>query len=60
MKTILKNLNTELTSLMDVYSNLEWDQYRWGSRNVFYYINDNGEFVVRLNQEYVYPEDAKV
>ena len=42
------------------YSNLEWDQYRWGSRNVFYYINDNGEFVVRLNQEYIYPDDAKV
>jgi hypothetical protein len=42
------------------YSNLEYDQYRWGSRNVFYYINDNGEFVVRLNQEYIYPDDAKV
>ena len=42
------------------YSNLEWDQYRWGSRNVFYYINDNGEFIVRLNKEYIYPDDARV
>ncbi len=36
------------------YSNLQWDQYRWDSRSVFYYINDNGEFVVRVNKEYVY------
>jgi len=42
------------------YTNLQWDQYRWGSRNVYYYINDNGEFVVRLNQEYIYPADAQV
>ena len=42
------------------YSNLEWDQYRWSGRNVYYYINDNGEFVVRLNNEYVYPADSIV
>lgn len=42
------------------YSNLEWDQYRWDSRSMFYYINDNGEFVVRLNKEYIYPADALV
>jgi len=42
------------------YSNLEWDQYRWDSRSMFYYINDNGEFVVRLNKEYVYPVDSIV
>ena len=42
------------------YINLAWDQYRWGSRNVFYYINDNGEFVVRINKEYIYPDDARV
>ena len=42
------------------YSNLEWDQYRWSGRNIYYYINDNGEFVVRLNNEYVYPADSIV
>lgn len=34
--------------------NLHWDQYRWDSKNMFYYINDNGEFVVRINQAYTY------
>ena len=36
------------------HTNLQWDQYRWDSRSVFYYINDNGEFVVRVNKEYAY------
>ena len=42
------------------YSNLQWDQYRWDNRNMFYYINGNGEFVVRLNKEYVYPAGSQV
>ena len=37
--------------------NINWEQYRWDSRNIFYYINDNGEFVVRINQPYDYPPD---
>lgn len=36
------------------YTNLHWDQYRWDSRSVYYYINDNGELVVRLNKVYTY------
>ena len=37
--------------------NINWEQYRWDSRNIFYYINDNGEFVVRINEPYAYPAD---
>lgn len=36
------------------YTNLHWDQYRWDNKSMFYYINENGEFVVRINQEYQY------
>jgi hypothetical protein len=36
------------------HTNLHWDQYRWDNKSAFYYINDNGEFVVRINQEYQY------
>jgi hypothetical protein len=36
------------------YANLHWDQYRWDSRSVYYYINANGELVVRLNKVYTY------
>jgi hypothetical protein len=42
------------------FSNLQWDQYRWDNRNMFYYINENGEFVVRINQAYVYPDELIV
>lgn len=38
-------------------ANINWEQYRWDSRNIFYYINDNGELVVRINQPYAYPAD---
>ena len=42
------------------YSNLQWDQYRWDSKNVYYYINTAGEFIVRVNQAYVYPPELIV
>ena len=40
------------------YENLIFDQYRWDSRNVSYYINENGELVARINQPYTYPTDV--
>ena len=39
------------------YSNLYFDQYRWDTINSYYYINDNGELVVRSNKLYEYSED---
>jgi hypothetical protein len=39
------------------YANLVWDQYRWDSKNVYYYINEAGELIVRINQTYVYPAE---
>jgi len=28
---------------------------RWDSRSLYYYINDEGQLVVRINQKYTYP-----
>jgi hypothetical protein len=42
------------------YANLQWDQYRWDARNLYYYINELGEFVVRINQGYIYPPELIV
>ena len=42
------------------YDNLKWDQYRWDNKNMFYYINEQGEFVVRMNQGYTYPPGSEV
>lgn len=42
------------------YDNLQWDQYRWDNKNVFYYINSAGELIVRINQNYVYPPELIV
>ena len=41
-----------------VYRNLNYEQFRWDDRNIYYYINDDGEFVVRINQSYTYPTDV--
>ena len=42
------------------FTNLYWDQYRWDNRNLFYYINEEGEFVVRINRAYNYPPELIV
>jgi len=38
-----------------VYENLTYEQLRWDDRHLFYYINDEGELVVRINRPYTYP-----
>ena len=42
------------------YPNLVFDQYRWDGKNCYYYINENGELVVRINQVYSYSQDQIV
>lgn len=42
------------------YPNLAFDQYRWDGKDCYYYINANGELVVRLNQSYTYSQDQIV
>jgi len=36
------------------YANLFFDQFRWDSRNMYYYINAQGSLVVRINRPYSY------
>lgn len=39
-----------------VDDNLEYPQYRWDSRSVLYYVDDEGQLVQRINFNYEYPE----
>jgi len=41
-----------------VYENLNYEQFRWDDRNLYYYINDEGELVVRINQSFTYDESV--
>jgi hypothetical protein len=36
------------------YPNLAFDQYRWDNKNCYYYLDNTGELVVRINQVYNY------
>jgi len=46
-----RDINHEL-----VYENLNYEQFMWDNQNVYFYVNDEGELVVRLNRKYDYPE----
>lgn len=37
-----------------LYKNLAYEQFRWDSRNLYYYINDEGELVVSINKRINY------
>ena len=35
--------------------NMFYPQYRWDNRSLFYYIDNEGMFIVRINRGYSYP-----
>lgn len=37
-----------------IFENLRYEQYRWSDTPVFYYIDDDGFLVARVNAGYVY------
>lgn len=36
--------------------NMFYPQYKWDNRSLFYYVDDEGMFVVRINRSYSYPQ----
>jgi len=38
------------------FPNITYPQYRWDDRSIFYYIDEEGRFVQRINRGYDYPE----
>lgn len=36
------------------YPNLRYEQYRWDDQSMFYYIDDDGQLIVRINNGYTY------
>lgn len=37
-----------------VFENLKYPQYRWDDRAIFYYVDDDGQLVARINNGYEY------
>ena len=37
-----------------VYDNLNYEQFRWDNRNLYYYINSEGEFIIVTNSTHTY------
>jgi hypothetical protein len=38
-----------------VFENLQYEQYRWDDCNLYYFIDDTGNLVVRMYSAYQYP-----
>ena len=38
-----------------VYPNLVYEQYKWDGRNLFYYVNSEGQLVLKVNEAHTYP-----
>jgi len=38
-----------------VFENLNYEQYRWDNRSIYYYIDEDGQLVARVNATYTYP-----
>jgi hypothetical protein len=36
------------------YENLVFDQYRWDNKNIYYFLDDTGQFVASVNQQHIY------
>ena len=45
-----RNVNHDL-----VFDNLKYEQYRWENRSLYYYIDEEGQLVVRVDSKYNYP-----
>ena len=41
-----------------VYENLNYEQFRFDDRDIFYYINAEGELVARVGQDFTYDDGA--
>lgn len=41
-----------------VYKNLNYEQFKWDNKNIYYYVSDEGELVASVNQRYTYDENS--
>lgn len=48
-----RNVSHELA-----YSNLNYEQYRWAEKNLWYYINSEGELVASVNKKVAYDDGS--
>lgn len=46
-----RDINHEL-----IYKNLNYEQMRWDNRNIYYYINNEGELVASINGKHTYKD----
>lgn len=38
-----------------LYENMKYPQYKWDNRSLFFYVDSQGQLVIRINRGYTYP-----
>jgi hypothetical protein len=39
-----------------VDDNMKYPQFKWDERSLFYYVDSEGQFIIRINRGYAYPD----
>jgi len=37
-----------------VFDNLRYQQYKWNGKSIFYYVDDDGQLVAKINEGHIY------
>lgn len=41
-----------------VYEELKYEQFKWDNRNMFFYVDDDGYFIIKVNEGHTYDANA--
>lgn len=41
-----------------VYTDLKYEQFKWDNRNLFFYVDEDGYFTIKINENHTYDNNA--
>ena len=41
-----------------VYDDLKYEQFKWDNRNIFFYVDNDGYFTIKINENHTYDNNA--
>ena len=41
-----------------VYDDLKYEQFKWDNRNIFFYVDNDGYFTIKVNENHIYDNSA--
>lgn len=41
-----------------VFDDLKYEQFKWDNRDIFFYVDDDGYFSIKINEKHIYDDNA--